>query len=145
MGRQPNMAHLDATTPSDHGLRSKFERPIRSGHVVAISIFWGFGGGARCVLCGLLRLATTGRSDQDLMSRPSESMTSVVDVQALWHVFEWMIHSYVIRLFCPRVAWLWGGMWIKDHHNYPGTSKMKPNSTLLSIADMFGPNYWGAG
>ena len=41
-----------------------------------------------CVLWNNCALTTTGRSDQDLMFRPSESMASVVDVQALWHVFE---------------------------------------------------------
>ena len=123
MGRQPNMAYIDATTPSDGGLRSKFERPISSDYVAAISIFWGFGGGVRCVLSGFCALATTGRSDQDLMSRPSESLTSVVDVQTLWHVFEWIIHSYFIRLFCPRAAWLWGVCGWKTIRTIPAPQK----------------------
>eukprot|EP00984_Skeletonema_dohrnii_P017936 scaffold8264_cov111-Skeletonema_dohrnii-CCMP3373.AAC.1 len=45
----------------------------------------------------------------ELMSRPFESMTSVVDVRAISHVFESIIHSSGNSYFCFHRERLWRG------------------------------------
>eukprot|EP00984_Skeletonema_dohrnii_P012845 scaffold5245_cov97-Skeletonema_dohrnii-CCMP3373.AAC.1 len=44
-----------------------------------------------------------------LMSRPFESMTSVVDVREISHVFESIIHSSGNSYFCFHRERLWRG------------------------------------